>query len=201
MPALPIDEAKGLSCLIVIDGGEGSVEPLRRVVKALPRTLAAGVVVTIQSQHAASDIAELIAHPVAMTLRQARDGERVERGVVLVAPPGQCLSLSKDGSIEFAGEEPFCSMRSGDLLFASAATHFGPRVIGLVMSGSGHDGTEGLRRIKAAGGKCIVQSPSDSQTPTMPTAALLGDHPDHCLLVQQIAPMLERLVAAKSRMG
>ena len=77
------------------------------------------------------------------------------------------------------------SRPAADRLFQSAAEAYGRRVIGVVLTGGGHDGTDGLKAIKAAGGISVVQQPYEAQDPSMPRSALLGDHPDHCAPIDE----------------
>jgi two-component system chemotaxis response regulator CheB len=83
---------------------------------------------------------------------------------------------------------------AADPLFRSAARAYGPRVIGVVLSGTGADGTEGLRVIKAHGGTAIVQDPAEAGFVGMPQYAIRYDYVDHVLPAAQIGPMLQRLV-------
>jgi two-component system chemotaxis response regulator CheB len=87
------------------------------------------------------------------------------------------------------------SERSADVLFESAAEVFGPRVIGVVLSGCDGDGTAGLRAIKEAGGLCLVQHPTDAEVPSMPISAVRDDGPDYVLPVGMLGLVLARLTS------
>lgn len=80
-----------------------------------------------------------------------------------------------------------------DPLFRSAAVAFGPRVVGVVLSGLLEDGTAGLVAIKACGGVSVVQDPEDAAWPGMPLSALRGDSPDHCVPLAEMPALLDRL--------
>jgi two-component system chemotaxis response regulator CheB len=81
-----------------------------------------------------------------------------------------------------------------DSLFRSAALSFGPRVIGVLLTGALDDGSAGLQAIKQCGGLVVVQDPADAEDPGMPGAALQAVAPDHCVPLERIAPLLVELV-------
>ncbi len=80
------------------------------------------------------------------------------------------------------------------MLFRSAAEVYGPRVIGVVLTGGDGDGTDGLRAIKAAGGLSVVQEPEGAADPSMPLSALHGGDPDHVVSLDEMAGLLTGLV-------
>ena len=81
-----------------------------------------------------------------------------------------------------------------DPLFRSAALVFGPRVIGVVLSGGLDDGTAGLRAIKLCGGLAVVQDPADALVASMPASALRNVTIDHCKPAAELAPLLVELM-------
>jgi two-component system chemotaxis response regulator CheB len=83
---------------------------------------------------------------------------------------------------------------AADPLFRSAAEAYGRRVVGIVMTGGGHDGTSGLIAIKAAGGVTIVQDPSEASCPSMPKRAMRGVDVDAVLRVERIASTIHALM-------
>lgn len=183
----------------VIGGARGANEAARRILKGLPSSLPAAVIVVVHSVPGgdAGESAPLVDESFALPIRVAKAGQRIRAGEVLLAPPGCHLRVVEGETIEIDGPKLMRTSRPAiDMLFESAAAVFRRRVVAVVLSGSGDDGTDGLRSVKAAGGITVVQSPSDAKAISMPIAAILGDHPDHCLLVHQIAPLLIKLVGA-----
>lgn len=183
--------------LIVIGGAQGATDAARRILKALPSTLPAAVIVVVHrmpgEQGDGSD--GLAGECFPLPTRIAKAGHRIAAGEVLLAPTGCHVQVVEGGIIEIDGPKLVRTSRSSvDMLFESAAALFQRGVISVVLSGRGDDGTDGSRSVKAGGGITVVQSPSDAQFVGMPMAAILGDHPDHCPLIHQIAPLLIELV-------
>src|SRR5439155_12769250 len=87
-----------------------------------------------------------------------------------------------------------------DPLFRSAAAAFGPRAIGVILSGSGSDGAAGLAEIKARGGITIVQEPADSAYNSMPLAAAAVTEVDWVLPATEIGALLNRLLDPESNL-
>jgi two-component system, chemotaxis family, protein-glutamate methylesterase/glutaminase len=97
------------------------------------------------------------------------------------------VQLNEEAKVRF-------SRPAADPLFHSATDVYGPRVIGVVLTGGDGDGTEGLRAIKAAGGIGVVQDPKEAKAPEMPLTALVGDSPDFKVVLSEMAPLLMQLV-------
>jgi two-component system, chemotaxis family, protein-glutamate methylesterase/glutaminase len=76
---------------------------------------------------------------------------------------------------------------AADPLFISAAKTRGRRVMGIVLSAGDSDGAGGLRAIAERGGAALVQDPEEAASPSMPLTAMIADHPDACLPVDEIA--------------
>jgi two-component system chemotaxis response regulator CheB len=87
------------------------------------------------------------------------------------------------------------SRPSIDVLFESAADAYGPRLIGVLLTGANEDGAVGLARIKQAGGTTAVQAPETAAVATMPTAGLRLASPDHVLGLPELGALLAQLGA------
>src|SRR5262249_35918766 len=123
----------------------------------------------------------------------AVDRERIRRGRIYVAPPGMQTYVD-DGRLRVHREPRENNLRPAiDPLFRTAAHHYGPRVIGVVLSGAMDDGSAGLLAAKTAGGVAIVQDPEDATVAGMPTSALTAVEVDYRVAADEIAPLLSAL--------
>jgi two-component system, chemotaxis family, protein-glutamate methylesterase/glutaminase len=126
----------------------------------------------------------------------ASEGREVlKTGQIYVAPPDHHL-LVDDGHLAVKkGPKENRFRPSIDALFRSAAYQYGPRVIGVVLSGALDDGTSGLWSVKRLGGVAIIQEPSDARFESMPKSALEYVDPDYQLPAREIGALLPRLLA------
>jgi two-component system chemotaxis response regulator CheB len=135
----------------------------------------------------------------ALAVAYATEGQVAGSGIWIAAPGLNVTVASAGGAVRLhlgRGARPHLLQPSIDPLFESAAREFGSGVVGVVLSGFLDDGAEGLRQIKAAGGKAIVQDPLDAAVPDMPAAALRVVVPDAVLPIAAIGPALTALVPA-----
>lgn len=139
-------------------------------------------------------LCELIAASSAIPVREARERHLAAPGTAYIAPGGYHLLVEENGRMALSTDERVTFARPAiDVLFDSAAGVYGNRLVGIVMTGANHDGAAGLARIRQRGGIAIVQEPCDAEAPTMPQAALDIAGADHCVALQEIAPLLNRM--------
>lgn len=121
-----------------------------------------------------------------------QDGERIAPGNIYVAPSDRHLMMEA-GHIKLSrGPRENLTRPAIDPMFRATAREYGPRVIGIVLSGGLGDGTAGLAEIKSCGGTTIVQDPQEAQDPSMPASALRHVAIDHCLKANDIATLLQQ---------
>lgn len=120
------------------------------------------------------------------------DGEEILPGRIYVAPPDEHMILEPGRVRLLHGPKENRTRPAIDPLFRSAAIAYGPRVVGIVLTGLLDDGTAGLLAIKDCGGVAIVQDPAEAFAPSMPRSALSQVEIDHCRPVAEIAPLLVR---------
>lgn len=108
-----------------------------------------------------------------LAVRIAQDGERPRRGVVHVAPGDRHLTLSSSGLMRVGGEPPLGSQRpSATILFRSLAQVLGPKGMGVLLTGMGEDGAQGLLELRQAGGFTLAEDESSCVVYGMPAAAI-----------------------------
>ena len=180
--------------IVVIGASAGGVEALRALVRELPADLPAAIFVVMHMPpYAASQLPEILRRSGPLPADQARDGDLITPGRIWVAPPDRHL-LVRRGRIELSRGPRENHVRPAiDPLFRSAARAYGPRVIGVVMSGALYDGTAGLLAIKSRGGIAIVQDPADAAVESMPRSAMRIVAVDHVLPAPAIAAKLSEL--------
>ncbi|HEX3129365.1 MAG TPA: chemotaxis protein CheB [Thermoanaerobaculia bacterium] len=180
--------------IILIGASAGGVQALSAVAAGLPPDLPAAVFVVLHiAPYGRSAMPSILARAGALPAKHAEDGEPVEPGRIYVAPADHHLML-EPGRVRISraptenGQRP-----SVDVLFRSAAQAYGPRCIGVVLTGNLDDGTAGLAVVKKYGGLAVVQDPDEADYPSMPHSALQNVEVDHVSPLADIAPLLAEL--------
>jgi two-component system chemotaxis response regulator CheB len=158
---------------VAVVASAGGVEALSTFAAGLPSDFAAAVLVVLHvPARGPSVLPGILARAGQLPARHPADGERLERGVIYVAPPGRHLTVS-DGVVRvLPGPKENGHRPSADALLRSVAEMFGTRAAGVVLSGTMDDGAAGLRAVRIFGGLAIVQDPQEAAFPGMPMAAL-----------------------------
>ncbi|MDT4987813.1 MAG: two-component system, chemotaxis family, protein-glutamate methylesterase/glutaminase [Micromonosporaceae bacterium] len=160
-----------MTALVASTGGLGV---LIRILSLLPPDIAASLLVSLHQQpDRPSELVGLLAARAEVPVRVAADGDHLGVGQVLVVPPGRHLIVTSAGTVGLlnTGAAP-PSRPSADLLFATLAVTCGPRALGVVLSGHGHDGQAGVRAIVRCGGTVLAQDRDSSAQFGMPGAAI-----------------------------
>ena len=177
--------------IIVVGASEGGVDAIARLFSDVPREIPAALFVTLHVGPRRSILPEIISQ-FGFPARHAKQGQMISPGAVLVAPPDHHLLIHKGHVSLSRGPRENWARPAIDPMFRTAAFAYGPRVIGVVLSGQLNDGSAGLYTIKQRKGITIVQDPADAVCPAMPTAALTGVEVDYCLPVTEIAAALHQ---------
>lgn len=191
------------SRLIAIGASMGGPEALATLLGALPED-APGVVVVQHLPEAFTSVFARRLHGVCrIAVREALDGALVERGQALIAPGNHHLVVRPDGAkwrVRVV-DGPLISRHrpSIDVLFRSVAEAAGRRAIGIILTGMGRDGADGLRAMKAQGAWTIAQDGASSVVFGMPREAIAIGAVDDVLPLSKIAPTIVERIGAESR--
>jgi two-component system chemotaxis response regulator CheB len=190
--------------VVVIAASTGGPRALGEIVPHLPDTLGAAVLIV---QHMPREFTRSLSHRLdlmsPLPVAEATDGEAVLENHVYLAPGGfhmtvtgnsGAATISLDTSPTVWGVRP-----AADPLFASAADAFGANAIGVILTGMGRDGAEGLRRIRAASGKAIIQDRESSIIYGMPQAAMETAGADRVVAANEMARAIRDLCRTTKR--
>ncbi|HEY3162116.1 MAG TPA: chemotaxis protein CheB [Vicinamibacterales bacterium] len=181
--------------VVVIGASAGGVGSLQRLVEHIPAEFPAAILTVLHMPEGRrSMLPQILTRAGNLPASQAINGERVEPGRIYVAPAGFHLTVNADRLMVTRGAREHGNRPAIDPLFRSAALAYGPRAIGVVLSGLLDDGTVGLREIKRAGGIAIVQDPRDTEWPSMPQSALNHVAVDYSVPATQIGTLLQQIV-------
>jgi two-component system, chemotaxis family, protein-glutamate methylesterase/glutaminase len=182
--------------IIVIGASAGGLTPLCTLIRGLPREFPAAIFIVV---HVAEEsvLPEVLRTCGSVAIEQAAHEAPIQNGRVYVAPPRTHLLLESDRMILSSGPRENRHRPSVDVLFRSAARHFGPRTIGVILSGSLDDGAAGLFAVKAAGGLTVVQKPQEAAVPSMPYNALRYTEADYVVTSEELASLLTKLMKTR----
>jgi two-component system, chemotaxis family, protein-glutamate methylesterase/glutaminase len=181
--------------IVVIGASAGGIEALKVLAGGLPRDFNASVLIVLHiAPYGLGILPEILERAGPLPASNARDWEQIRPGHIYVAPPDYHLLVERAGHVRITqGPKENRFRPAVDPLFRSAASAFGPRVVGVVLTGWLDDGTAGLHAIKERGGTAVVQHPEDALAASMPLSAMKHVEVDHCVPLTKIAPLLERL--------
>jgi len=182
--------------IIVIGFSAGGVEALTRVIPDLPSQLAAAILIVHHfPAHSISALPRILRRLGRIHAAHAVDGDRIRPEHIYISQPERHLLVNGDRIQLSRGPKENGHRPAIDPLFRTAARSYGPRVIGVLLSGTLDDGTDGLRIIKECGGLAVVQSPEDALFGDMPSNALQLVPVDHVEPAAALGALLTKLVS------
>src|SRR5688572_2643975 len=181
--------------IVVVGASAGGMEALQKLVARLPSDFPGSVfVVWHLAPGAKSMLPQILSKSGPLKAVHPQDGDRIEPGRIYVAPNDHHMLLEKGYIRVTKGPKENRFRPAVDPLFRSAAYVYGPRTIGVVLTGALDDGTAGLWTIKLRGGTAIVQEPEDALIRSMPLSALEHTAADYQRPAAEIGELLGRLV-------
>ncbi|HET9300277.1 MAG TPA: chemotaxis response regulator protein-glutamate methylesterase [Candidatus Polarisedimenticolaceae bacterium] len=188
----PAPEGEGRAEAVVIATSTGGPAALQVIIPELPKDLRSAVLIV---QHMplgfTRSLAERLDARSPLPVREAVDGQVVEAGQVIIAPAGRHMKVKRRGQAVkiLLDDEPRAALHrpSADVLMASTARAYGAQVLGVVLTGMGSDGVEGLRAIREAGGRTLAESEESCVIYGMPKAALEAGVVDRSVPLSRIA--------------
>ncbi len=181
--------------VVGIGASAGGLEALKTLVAEIaPNTGAAYVIVQHLSPDQKSILHELLQGRTSLEVAQIEDGERIQADRFYVVPPGRVAAI-KDNRLTLSDRDTRDAQhRPIDAFFTSMADARGRNAYCLVLSGTGSDGTDGLKAVKAAGGFALVQESGGARFPGMPDSAVATGLVDFVLPVARIATRLHDMI-------
>jgi two-component system chemotaxis response regulator CheB len=192
-------DVEGHVQMIGIASSTGGPATLAKILGRLPADFSAPVLVV---QHVTTGfvagLAEWLDGATPLHASLASHGETPQPGSILLAPDDYHMRVNARGVIELYKGTPYKGLRpSANYLFHSLARAYGPRAIGIVLTGMGDDGAEGLLALRQAGGLTLAQDEQSCVVYGMPREAVACDAVDQVLSLDQIAPTLRRVTDSK----
>jgi two-component system chemotaxis response regulator CheB len=180
--------------MVAIGASAGGVDALKQLVAALPADYRGALFVVLHiSPESRSVLPAILSRAGPLPAVTASDEMPIQHGRIHVAPPDHHLLVERGLLRVVRGPRENRHRPAIDPLFRSLAWAYGPRAVGVVLTGHLDDGTAGLWAIKSCGGTTVVQEPNEADHPEMPMNALMHNRVDHRLSLADIAALLTRL--------
>jgi len=188
-----VGDGQGHRDIIIIGGSAGALDAMLDIVGAFPAEFAGNIFIVSHIGANRSHLPVLMTQAGRLPAAHPENSEPIRRGRIYIAPPDQHM-LVEDGHIRLSrGPRHHFTCPAIDPLLRSAAESFGPRVIGVVLSGTGSDGTAGLAKVQQAGGMTVIQEPTEALYPEMPRTAAREVQVDYAVGRAELPTLLRRL--------
>jgi len=190
-PTGPPLHALSVNKPVVIGSSTGGTQAIEQVLLSLPADSPGIAIVQHMPEKFTAMYAQRLDGLCAMNVREARDGDRLERGVALIAPGGRHLQLRKAGGQYFAvvldGPPVNRHKPSVDVLFRSVAECAGRDTLAIILTGMGDDGARGMKLLHDKGARTIAQNEETCVVFGMPKEAIAAGGVDEVLPLQRVA--------------
>jgi two-component system chemotaxis response regulator CheB len=182
--------------IIAVAASAGGLRTIRSVLSPFPCDFPAAIMIVQHlDPHRHSMLPSILARSTQLKVTEAGNGDTLTPGHVYVAPPDWHLTIRPDGKVALTQTELVRFLRpSADLLFESVAAFSKTRAIAVVLSGTGSDGTRGIKKIKEMGGMVLVQDLASAEFNGMPHSAIDTGLADYILPLDNISSTILSLV-------
>ena len=181
--------------VLVIGGSAGSLDVLLHVLPQVKRPLRIAIIIVLHRKSSAqTSLSDLFIVKTKHLVKEADDKEKIQQGIIYLAPADYHLLIEEDRSFALDDSEKVNFSRpSIDVTFETAAEVFKDNLTCLLLSGANNDGTEGLKHVKTFGGRIWVQDPQNAEVSQMPKNALNTIKADAILNEEEMADFINCL--------
>ncbi|MDF2459270.1 MAG: Two-component system, chemotaxis family, response regulator CheB, partial [Nitrospira sp.] len=184
--------------IIVIGASAGGVTALSELFAALPQRLPATIGVVLHRSASPGELVHVLGRKSGLPVVEPERVTPLKPGVIFLAPPDHHLLFERSDAVIQRGPKEHSTRPAIDPLFRSASTHYGKRVVGILLTGCGEDGVSGLIAISQASGITLAQDPNDAYMPYMPMNALRFDDVVGVFPLRDMAFVIEALVRGQA---
>lgn len=197
-PRLSLPDVQMTDTVLAIGASTGGTQAIQSVLEKLPRNMPGTVIVQHMPAAFTGAFSQRLDELCAMQVREARDGDRILPGIALIAPGNYHMMLRRSGArfhVELRqGPMVFHQRPSVEILFKSVAKAAGKNAIGVILTGMGKDGAEGLLDMRRAGARTIAQNEASCVVFGMPGAAVEMDAAERIVSLDTIPATITNLL-------
>lgn len=180
---------------LIIGGSAGSLDVLLKVLPVIHASINFPIIIVLHRKAGMDHLlTDLLSAKTSLTVKEVEEKEKIVSATIYIAPGDYHILIEKDKSFSLdASEKVNFSRPSIDVIFQSAAEVYKEKLVCLLLSGSNQDGIEGLKFVKAFGGRALIQNPDSAAVSYMPAQAALNVQIDAILEAEEMADYINRL--------
>jgi two-component system, chemotaxis family, protein-glutamate methylesterase/glutaminase len=200
IPARSLDgAARRARGLVAIGASTGGTQALETLLTRLPADVPPILIVQHMPAGFTASLASRLDSAGALAVREARTGDVLDPGTILVAPGGTHLRISDDRRLRLSDDAPAGGLKPrADFTIADAARLFGRRMLLVVLTGMGKDGLDGAREVRRQGGRILVEAEETCTVYGMPRAVVDAGLADSVLALGELAPAVAELAGVRA---
>lgn len=184
--------------VFLIGASAGGIKAIGKLLSELPTDFSGAIAITLhRSPTHASMLSQILGSRSKLEVIEPASGTLFQNGRVYIAPPDRHLVFSNGLVLLNDGPKVHYARPSIDVMFGSGARNFGPRAVGIVLTGNLTDGVAGLTAIKRHGGLSLAQEPAEAFAPSMPLNAVAYDGVDIIFRLAAGGEVFEKLAGAE----